>query len=61
MTTAHEPQVVDKIASLDAQALVGMVARFFQRQEARRGRKLDAITARDAAIRALFSAWPDGR
>jgi hypothetical protein len=53
-----EGVIHDKIASLDAQAIVGMLARYIQRQEERKGRKLDAITARDRAIVAVFAAMP---
>jgi hypothetical protein len=60
MTAVHEPQSVDKLASLDAQALVGMVSRWYMRQAARDGFRLTAIEARDAAIAAVFGCQPVG-
>ena len=58
--TVHEPQVLDKLASLDAQALVGMVSRWYMRQATRDGFTLTAIEARDAAIAAVFGCQPMG-
>jgi hypothetical protein len=61
MTTAtHDPQVVDKIASLDAQALVGMMTRFCVREHARRHLTIPVIEARDRAISAFADLLPMG-
>ncbi len=53
-----EPQAIDKLAQLDAQALVGMVSRWYMRQAARDGFTLTAIEARNAAISAVFGCQP---
>lgn len=60
--TIREPQaeVFDKIASLDAQAIVGMLSRWYLRQAARDGFTLSAIEARNAAISAVFGCQPMG-
>ena len=54
-----DAQPIDKLASLDAQAVVGMLARWYVRQAQRDGFILDHITARNAAIRAVFGGMPD--
>jgi hypothetical protein len=61
MSDIHEPQVLDKMASLDAQAIVGMLARWFMRQAQRDGFALAPIDARNAAIAAVFGCQPVGR
>jgi hypothetical protein len=58
--TVHQPQAIDKLTSMDAQAIVGLVARFYIRQAARANRTLTAIEARDAAIAAVFGCQPVG-
>jgi hypothetical protein len=58
--SVREPQVVDKIASLDAQAIVGMLMRWYIRQAARDGFTLPMETARNAAISAVFGGQPMG-
>ena len=60
MTAVLEPQAVDKIAQLDAQAIVGMLARWYMRQAARDGLTIAAETARNAAISAVFGCQPVG-
>jgi hypothetical protein len=60
MSDIHEPQVIDKLASLDAQAIVGMLARWYMRQAQRDGFTLTAIDARNAAISAVFGGQPMG-
>ena len=56
---AREPLQVDKLATLDAQAIVGMLMRFYVRQAQRRGWVLDHTTARDAAIASVFGGMPE--
>jgi hypothetical protein len=60
MSDIREPQVIDKLASMDSQAVIGLVARFYIRQAAREGRTVTAIEARDAAIAAVFGCQPMG-
>jgi hypothetical protein len=60
--TIREPQaqVVDKIANLDAQALVGMMTRYCIREHARRHLTIPVIEARDRAISAFAGLLPMG-
>jgi hypothetical protein len=62
MTTSDikEAHIHDKIAELDAQAIVGMLMRWYLRQAKRNGITLAAIDARDAAIQAVFGCQPVG-
>jgi len=59
-SVVHEPQAIDKLASLDAQAMVGLVARWYMRCAQRDGFNLTAIEARNAAIQAVFGCQPMG-
>lgn len=54
-----DAQPIDKLESLDAQAVVGLVMRWYVRQAQRDGFTLDPITARNAAISAVFGGMPD--
>jgi hypothetical protein len=55
----HEAIPIDKLASMDAQAICGMVGRWYMRQAQRDGFSLTAEEARNAAIRAVFGCMPD--
>ncbi len=50
---------LDKLASMDTQAVVGMLARWYIRQALRDGFSITAETAKNAAIRAAFGCMPD--
>lgn len=50
---------IDRLASMDAQAVVGLVMRWYIRQAQRDGFSLTPETARNAAIRAVFGGMPD--
>ena len=55
----HTGVPIDKLATMDAQAIVGMLARWYMRQAQRDGFSLTAETARNAAILAVFGCMPD--
>ena len=50
---------MDRLATMDNQAIVGMLARWYRRQAQRDGFSLTAETARNAAIRAVFGCMPN--
>ena len=50
---------MDKLATMDSQAIVGMLARWYIRQAQRDGFTITAETARNAAISAVFGCMPD--
>jgi hypothetical protein len=55
----HPGVPVDKLATMDAQAIVGMLMRWYVREAQRQGFTLTAETARNAAISAVFGCMPD--
>ena len=50
---------IDKLATMDAQAIVGMLMRWYVREAQRQGFTLTAETARNAAISAAFGCMPN--
>ena len=54
-----DAQPIDKLASLDAQAVVGMMARYAVREHNRRGVPISADEARSRAIVALSDLIPE--